>query len=81
MAIDPGFYTVQQLLDLAGVDPAEAAKVDYNDRGWDSNLLRVGGLRFDELDEVINVPEAAIEVVVEANGETIGTVPVNTVSA
>lgn len=80
MAIDPGGYTVGELLRRADVNHEELAAVDYNVRGWDANRIRVGGLRFDELEDVVSVPEGAEEVEITVDGEVVGSVPVNSQS-
>lgn len=78
MALDPGQYTVRELLEKAEVDPTEVAKVDYNDRGWDNRLFRVGGLRFDDLDDVIEVPEGATELEITVDSNPVASLAVNT---
>ena len=80
MALDPGGYTVGELLRRAGVDHADVAAVDYNDRGWDANRLRIGGLRFDELEDVVSVPEGAEVVEITVDGEVVGSIKVNSQS-
>jgi len=80
MAIDPGGYTVGELLRQADVDHEEAAAVDYNSRGWDANRLRIGGLRFDELDDVVSVPEGAETVEISVDGEVVASLDVNSQS-
>ena len=78
MALEPGGYTVEELLRKAKVDHEELAKVDYNDRGWDANRIRVGGLRFDELDDIVSVPEGAEKLEISVDGEVVATLNVNT---
>lgn len=80
MALDPGGYTVGELLRRADVDHEELAAVDYNDRGWDANRIRIGGLRFDELDDVVSVPEGAEVVEITVDGEVVGSIKVNSQS-
>lgn len=77
MALDPGGYTVGELLQRAGVNHEEVASVDYNNRGWDANRLRIGGLRFDELDDVVAVPEGAETVEISVDGEVVASLDVN----
>lgn len=76
-SLEPGQYTVQELLDAVGVNAQEAAKVDYNEDGWDRRLIRVGGLRFDSLDDVVEVPEGAESLEITVDGETKGEVAVS----
>ncbi len=76
-AIEPGQYSVRDLLSKAGVVPHEAAAVDYNADGWDRRLIRVGGLRFDDLDDVVEVPEGAEKVEIEVDGEAQASLDVN----
>lgn len=54
--INPGVYTVGELLNAAGVDFNEVAKVDYGS-GIDYRRVKVGGLTFGDLSQVIVVAD------------------------
>jgi len=75
-ALEPGKYTVKELLDRAGVVPHEVAAVDYNADGWDRRKIRVGGLPFDDLDDVVEIPEGATDLEITVDGEAKGTLEV-----
>ena len=62
---------------MAGVVPHEAAAVDYNADGWDRRLIRIGGLRFDDLDAMVEVPEGADKVEITVDGKVEGSIDVN----
>lgn len=54
--VRPGVYTVGELLSAAGVDFKEVAKVDYGS-GVDYRKVKVGGLTFDDVNNVIVVSD------------------------
>lgn len=65
-----GLHTVRELFDAAGFDFEKHATVDYGAGEFiDHRLVRVGGLPFDSLDKVIDIPEDATLVEIEVEGE------------
>jgi len=70
-SVRPGLHTVRELFDIAGFDFEKHATVDYGAGEFiDHRLVRVGGLSFDNLDRVIDIPEeGADKVDIEVDGE------------
>jgi len=65
-----GLHTVREIFDAAGFDFEKHATVDYGAGEFlDHRLVRVGGLPFDSLDKVIDIPEDAGRVEIEVDGE------------
>jgi len=70
LTIRPGLHTVREIFDLAGFDFEKHATVDYGAGEFiDHRVVRVGGLPFDSLDKVIDIPEDADRVEIEVEGE------------
>jgi hypothetical protein len=74
--IKAGKYTVQDLLDAADFDVKTEAAVDYNESGYDLRRVQVGGLPFNDLEQVIEVPESATEVEVTLDQGVVATLQV-----
>jgi hypothetical protein len=68
--IQAGTYTVQQILEVAGLDFNREAAADYLNGQPDYRRVRVGGLGFDSLEECIVVPVTTDELVVALDGKT-----------
>lgn len=66
--IRPGVYTVGELLNAAGVDFKEVAKADHND-GVDYRKVKVGGLTFNDLSQVIVVADDESATVLEIRAD------------
>lgn len=66
--IQPGLYTVQEILTHAGFDFARA-EGDYR-------RVRVGGLGFDDLTQKIAIPPSAEEVNITLDGQGVAKVTV-----
>lgn len=65
-----GLHTIGEVLEAAQFDFAAHATVDYGAGEFlDHRLVRVGGLSFDSLDKVIDIPESATKVEIEVDGE------------
>lgn len=61
MEITKGIHTVAEILDLCGIviDPT-----------YDRRRISIGGLKFQEPDEIIRVPENALTLEVTLDGQT-----------
>jgi len=70
LTIRPGLHTVREIFDIAGFDFEKHATVDYGAGEFiDHRVVRVGGLPFDSVDKVIDIPEDADRVEIEVDGE------------
>jgi hypothetical protein len=70
LKVSPGLHTVRELFDLADFDFEKHATVDYGAGEFiDHRVVRVGGLPFDSVDKVIDIPEDADRVEIEVEGE------------
>lgn len=67
--IEPGQYTIQQLIERAGFDLGKAG-ADYLEGKPDHRRVTVGGLPFTDLTDEIVVPYNATEVEVTLDGKT-----------
>jgi hypothetical protein len=73
----PGLYTFGEVLNAAGVDFEKAAAADYNASGIDFRKVSVGGLHFDNLDNVFRVQESAEELEVRVDGKSVAKLSVS----
>jgi len=70
LSIRHGLHTIRELFEKAEFDFEKHATVDYGaGEQVDHRLVRVGGLPFDSLDKVIDVPAGAGKVEIEVDGE------------
>lgn len=67
--IDAGFHTVQEILQKANFDFNSEAAADYLNGQPDFRRVRIGGLGFDSLDEVLNIPVTTDELLITLDGK------------
>jgi hypothetical protein len=75
--VKPGLYKVSELLDKAGFDLKKEAAADYLNGEVDHRRVQVGGLPFDDVEKVIEVPVTANEVVVSLDGKEVAKLEVD----
>lgn len=63
-SVKPGQYKVSELLEAAGFDIEKEAAADYLNGGVDHRRVKVGGLPFDDVSKLVEVPPTANEVVI-----------------
>lgn len=67
-SVKPGLYKVSELLEAADFDIKKEAAADYLNGEVDHRKVQVGGLPFDSVDKVIEVPATANEIVITLDG-------------
>lgn len=67
--ISPGLYTIADIFALADFDFKTKSATSQNDGQPDYRRVTVGNLPFSNLDEVVNVPSTATELVIALDGE------------
>lgn len=67
--VKPGLYKVSELLEAADFDIQKEAAADYLNGEVDHRKVKVGGLPFDSVDKIVEVPVTANEVVITLDGE------------
>lgn len=77
--IRPGVYTFRELLNLADVDFEAAATVKRGDaQVLDHRRVSVGGLYFDDVNNVLVVPDVAVDALeIRAEGKLVGKLKVD----
>jgi hypothetical protein len=75
--INAGVYTVAEILNAAGFDFKKEAAADHLGGAPDYRRVKVGGIGFDDLDKVVNVPYTANELVITVDGGDHTTLEVN----
>lgn len=73
----PGLYTFGEVLNAAGVDFNKVAAADYSADGVDYRLVSVGGLHFDNLDNVLRVQESATDLEIRVDGKSVAKLAVD----
>lgn len=68
-SIQAGFHTVREILAAANFDFEAKAAADHLDGGADYRRVQVGGLGFDDLDYVINIPTTADDILITVDGK------------
>lgn len=78
MQINPGTYTVGELLNSFDFDINEQASVNYESSGpgVDYRRVKLGGLGFDSLEDTIVVPEGAEKLELTLDGEVVASADV-----
>ena len=77
--ISPGVHTFQEILDRAGVDFQKAVTVENEDGSTrvDHRRVLVGGLGFDDPNQIFNVPEEGDPIEVRVDGKSAGKVEID----
>lgn len=75
--VQPGTYTVEDLLSRAGFNFAREAAADYLDGQPDYRRVTVGGLPFASLDDKINVIYNADDLEIALDGQVVDTIQVD----
>ena len=57
-SIKPGYHSIREIFHAAEFDLREKAAVEYGD-GVDRRRVKVGGLGFNDVEDVINIPVSA----------------------
>lgn len=66
-SIEPGYYTIREIFKVAGFDLNQAASVDYGD-GVDRRKVKVGGVGFDDLEDMVLIPSSADTLEISVDG-------------
>jgi hypothetical protein len=77
-SIAPGIYTFNEVFGLADFDFATEALTSTEDNEYvDHRRVQVGGLSFDDPDQIFRVPESADEVEITLDGAAVATLTVD----